>query len=280
MTLPSRGSAHKCTIKTCWILGFKPLPSSTMTATQTEQPSCITTPGQDPTPHVHNFVVSTIIPLFSSSGPAGDWLKLVVIGGILELLRRCILFGWRNVVNQFWITVAFEEYSDSYCECHYLIHLQGRFMITHSLDDDVVVQTARMDRRQGALDQQPFIRDRSPRRPGRRRSGRQLSTQDQVFALLRLLDFFVVSGSLYPHVEGSSLRRSLLHERSSNGQVSTAHNLYRFPVDADELVHYVGSSPVTTKSSTNYCSTRRMSGKPQRRNRSQYTHPTPRTSGD
>lgn len=85
-------------------------------ATQTEQPSCTATTGQDVKLSAHNFVLSTINSLFSSSGPAGDWLKLFVIGGILELIRRSLMFVWRNLVNQFWITVVFEEYNDSYCK--------------------------------------------------------------------------------------------------------------------------------------------------------------------
>lgn len=93
------------------------------TATQNDQPPCPTTAGEDATPAKLNLVVSAITSLFSPSGPAGDWLKLFVIGGVLELMRRVVLFIWRNLVNQFWITVALEEYNDSYCECHLRRHL-------------------------------------------------------------------------------------------------------------------------------------------------------------
>lgn len=90
--------------------------------TQAEQPSCTATGGQDVNPPAQHFVVSTITSLFSSSGPAGDWLKLFFIGGILELMRRFFMFVWRNVVNQFWITIVFEEYNDSFCERSPLYH--------------------------------------------------------------------------------------------------------------------------------------------------------------
>lgn len=141
-----------------------------MTA-QTEQPSCTSTTGQDANPSEHNFVVSTISSLFSPTGPAGDWLKLVVIGGILELMRRAVLFVWRNLVNQFWITVVFEEYNDSYCEYYMSSHLcEPNDSWSRSLDDDVVIQTARVDASQGAVDQQQFVRSRIARRPCRGRS--------------------------------------------------------------------------------------------------------------
>lgn len=83
-------------------------------SSQTQQPSCTPTASQDPSPSARNFVVSTIVSLVSSSGPFGDWLKLFVIGGVLELTRRVLMFVWRNLVNQFWITIALEGYTDSH----------------------------------------------------------------------------------------------------------------------------------------------------------------------
>ena len=69
----------------------------------------------------YGFVVSTITSLFSTSGPSGDWFKLLVIGGFLEIMRRFFMFVWRGLVNQFWITIALEEYDDSYCESALLL---------------------------------------------------------------------------------------------------------------------------------------------------------------
>lgn len=75
-----------------------------------------TTSGQDASSSEHGFVVSTLISLFSTSGPSGDWLKLFIAGGILELMRRLLMFVWRGLVNQFWITIVLEGYDDSYCK--------------------------------------------------------------------------------------------------------------------------------------------------------------------
>ena len=109
---------------------------------QTDHPSSSTTAGQDTSSPKHGLVASVLISLFSPSGPSGDWLKLFVIGGILELLRRALLFIWRGLVNQFWITIALEEYDDSHCEsglslCHLVASLmKSRF---RSLGDVMVI---------------------------------------------------------------------------------------------------------------------------------------------
>ena len=78
--------------------------------------------SQDVSSWQNNIVFSTLSSLFSSSGPSGDWLKLFVIGGFLELMRRSIIFVWRGLVNQFWITIALEEYDDSHCESDISLH--------------------------------------------------------------------------------------------------------------------------------------------------------------
>lgn len=85
-------------------------------STQIHQPTSTATPSQDASSSEYGFVVSAIISLFSSSGPSGDWLKLFVIGGILELLRRVLMYIWRSLVNQFWITIVLEEWDDTYSE--------------------------------------------------------------------------------------------------------------------------------------------------------------------
>jgi len=86
-------------------------------STQTDQPpSSAAVPDQDASTSEPGLL-SIFISLFSPSGPCGDWLKIFVIGGILELIRRLFVFVWNGLVNQFWITIKLEEYDDSYGEC-------------------------------------------------------------------------------------------------------------------------------------------------------------------
>jgi len=84
-------------------------------STHTDHPPSSADPGQDASTSEPGLL-STFISLFSPSGPCGDWVKIFVIGGVLELIRRLFVFGWNGLVNQFWITIVLEEYDDSYGE--------------------------------------------------------------------------------------------------------------------------------------------------------------------
>jgi hypothetical protein len=144
-------------------------------SSQTENPACTTTASQDANPSPNNFAVSTIVSLFSSSGQSGDWLKLFIVGGILELLRRCLMYIWKTLVNQFWITLALEEYNDSYCESRILCFTpscEPNASRRHSLDDGLVISTTQLDAGKGVVDQQPLVWSRMPRLSRRGRSGR------------------------------------------------------------------------------------------------------------
>ena len=41
-----------------------------------------------------------------------DWLKLLLVGGILEVCRRLLWRSWESVMNFFWITVTLDEGDD------------------------------------------------------------------------------------------------------------------------------------------------------------------------
>ena len=43
-----------------------------------------------------------------------DWLKLFLIGGVLETCRRTLLQAWQNILDSIWISVDFEDGDDSY----------------------------------------------------------------------------------------------------------------------------------------------------------------------
>ena len=145
-------------------------------SSQTGQPTCTTTASQDANHSAQNFLISIIVSLFSSSGQSGDWLKLFIVGGILELLRRCLMSIWRTLVNQFWITLALEEYNDSYCESQLSLwpnyDSESNNSPRYSLDDGLVISTTRMDASQRTSYQQPFLWSRRPSCACRGRSRR------------------------------------------------------------------------------------------------------------
>ena len=99
---------------------------------QTNQPPTTATVGQDE--KLHGSLASTLTYSFTSPGPFGDWLRFFVIGGILELSRRFLMYVWSGLVNQFWITIALDEYSDSYCESG----LSSCYLATSLMNDDSV----------------------------------------------------------------------------------------------------------------------------------------------
>ena len=45
-----------------------------------------------------------------------DWLKLLLIGSALEIMRRSISSSWSAVQRYFWITVTLDESDDCGCE--------------------------------------------------------------------------------------------------------------------------------------------------------------------
>ncbi|KAF7798694.1 hypothetical protein EIP86_009918 [Pleurotus ostreatoroseus] len=57
---------------------------------------------------------ATILSLFLSFSALRDWLKLIVIGGVVETSRRLCLKLWSTFIEAFWITASFEEHDDSY----------------------------------------------------------------------------------------------------------------------------------------------------------------------
>ena len=45
-----------------------------------------------------------------------DWLKLLIVGGILEVCRRLLWRSWESIMNYFWITVTLDEGDDCGCK--------------------------------------------------------------------------------------------------------------------------------------------------------------------
>lgn len=52
---------------------------------------------------------SSLVTLLLSFNALGDWLKFLIVGGLLETCRRVLLFVWTYVTNSLWMTVEFEQ---------------------------------------------------------------------------------------------------------------------------------------------------------------------------
>ena len=61
----------------------------------------------------------TLIAHVLSLSAVRDWLKLLLIGGALEMCRRFLTSSWSAIKNYFWITVTLEEGDDCGCECSF-----------------------------------------------------------------------------------------------------------------------------------------------------------------
>jgi chaperone BCS1 len=64
--------------------------------------------------------IATLATVLLSFTGFQDWLKLFLIGGVLETCRRIVFQAWDSIVDSFWITVDFEEGDDSYGEPLYV----------------------------------------------------------------------------------------------------------------------------------------------------------------
>jgi mitochondrial chaperone BCS1 len=59
---------------------------------------------------------SSIVSLLLSFSALRDWLKLIVIGGVIETSRRLSMRLWASFVESFWLTACFEQNDISYSE--------------------------------------------------------------------------------------------------------------------------------------------------------------------
>lgn len=60
------------------------------------------------------FALSSLITMFLSFSALRDWLKLIVIGGLIESCRRMCFSLWSHVVESFWLSASFDEDDESY----------------------------------------------------------------------------------------------------------------------------------------------------------------------
>ena len=62
--------------------------------------------------------ISSLVAFLFSLAALRDWLKLILIGGFLEALRRLTVNTYESFVGSFWVTAYFDEDDSSYSMCH------------------------------------------------------------------------------------------------------------------------------------------------------------------
>jgi chaperone BCS1 len=60
--------------------------------------------------------IASLVSLIAGSSDLLNWLKLIVVGAVLETLRRLVSSISTKIINSFFITATFDEYDDSYCK--------------------------------------------------------------------------------------------------------------------------------------------------------------------
>lgn len=100
-------------------------------STHIEQPTLVEIVDQHVESPEPNFVVSTVASVFYAYGPAWDFIRVLIFGGLLEFLRRLFLLGWRKLVNRLCITVTLDNSDESYCEPCLSSHLFTSFTDYH-----------------------------------------------------------------------------------------------------------------------------------------------------
>lgn len=59
--------------------------------------------------------VASIFTLLASFGALRDWLKLFLLGSVLETIRRFVGTIWYRIIDSFFLSVSFESDDDA-CE--------------------------------------------------------------------------------------------------------------------------------------------------------------------
>ncbi|OBZ73585.1 putative mitochondrial chaperone BCS1-B [Grifola frondosa] len=79
--------------------------SAATNATATPGPASVTNSPSD---------LSSLVTMLLSFSAIRDWLKLLVLGSVLETCRRIIFGSWDSIVGTFWITAAFDGNDECY----------------------------------------------------------------------------------------------------------------------------------------------------------------------
>lgn len=84
------------------------------------------------TPLATPLNLSTLISFLLSFSAMQDWLKLLVIGGVIETCRRTCLRMWFSFVESFWITACFDERDACYSKSTPMLSCSVRNLIIRS----------------------------------------------------------------------------------------------------------------------------------------------------
>lgn len=88
------------------------LQNSQQIANATANPNATETAGDSTT--LPRLNLSSILSFLLSFAALRDWLKLIIIGGIIETSRRCGLRLWATLIDSFWLTACFDDNDTSY----------------------------------------------------------------------------------------------------------------------------------------------------------------------
>lgn len=88
-----------------------------------------TTATTNATPLTTPLGLSTLLSFLLSFSAMQDWLKLIIIGGVIETCRRTCLRFWASFVESFWITACFDDRDMSYSEYTPMLSFSVRNLI-------------------------------------------------------------------------------------------------------------------------------------------------------
>ena len=76
----------------------------------------------------------SLVLFFFSLSALREWLKLLVVGSALEMMRRLVFYVYRKIYESFFITAVFEENDTSYRSCFSFLILIDQVILINTTD--------------------------------------------------------------------------------------------------------------------------------------------------
>ena len=73
-----------------------------------------TLPTASPMSPTALFNPASILSLLMNISVLRDWLKIIVLGGVIETCRRLFFGWWQSLKASFWVTARLDQYDMSY----------------------------------------------------------------------------------------------------------------------------------------------------------------------